>query len=67
MDKEEFVESIKEDLGIKTYHEMGKDANLNVKFEFSKDELEKIQQSFLIKKTHCKGNKVNLRWNMLLM
>ena len=33
MDKKEFVESIKEDLGIKTYQEIGEDANLNIKCE----------------------------------
>ncbi|MCI9246338.1 MAG: hypothetical protein HFJ30_04345 [Clostridia bacterium] len=56
MDKKEFVESIKEDLGIKTYQEMGEDANLNVKFDFNEGELEKIQQIFL-KKAHRKEKK----------
>lgn len=56
MDKKEFVKSIKKDLGIKTYQEMGEDANLNVKFDFNEGELEKIQQIFF-KKAHRKEKK----------
>ena len=56
MDKKEFVESIKEDLGIKTYQEMGEDANLNIKCDFNEGELKKIQQIFL-KKAHRKEKK----------
>ncbi len=50
MDKKEFVESIKEDLGIKTYQEMGKNANMELNFDMDNSEINELRRIFYKKK-----------------